>query len=113
MGTNFLPANWAYATATVAGELGFIWSPTDAHWFDATSPYNARYGSRYLLTVLPGGDYRLNDPDTGTVYVFDAVTSCPGEHDYGRRPGHGRHHHRRQDHPDRPVRLRTRPAVPP
>jgi YD repeat-containing protein len=74
MGTNFLPEYWAYATTAVTNEIGFIWGPNRAHWFSATSPYPAKYGSRYLLTMLTSGDYRLNDPDTGTVYVFDGPT---------------------------------------
>jgi len=74
MGTNFLPSNWAYATTSATNEWGFIWGPKRAHWFEGTSPYTAKYGSKYILTVLPSGDYRLNDPETGTVYVFDAAT---------------------------------------
>jgi hypothetical protein len=80
MGNNILVSNWAYVTPTTgldeSSQLAFVWGPKQAVWFDATT-YAPKYGSRYVLTA-PTIDgvvyYRLCDPDSGTVYLFDPTS---------------------------------------
>ena len=79
-GNDFLVNNWAYVTTpNGTDQLVFIWNPRHAFWFepDGSGGYNPLYGSRIVLTyaTIDGVDYyRLCDPDSGAVYLFDPVS---------------------------------------